>query len=178
MLASVVLALVVGFLLGGRLANLGRIQLRWTLLAIGALPLQLVTGPGTAIPLACLYLSFAMLVAFAIGNLRVAGFWIILAGVALNFVVIGVNRGMPVGRVALEASGPTGVHVPTDAFPRHHLEGSGDVGVFLGDVIVLPQPLGLVVSVGDVLTFGGIGVVIGAGMLASRDRVAAERARH
>ena len=63
LLASVVLALVVGFLLGGRLANLSRIQLRWTLLAIGALPLQLVTGPGTVIPLACLYLSFSMLVA-------------------------------------------------------------------------------------------------------------------
>lgn len=175
-MASVSLALLVGSLLGGRLANLGRIQLRWAVLAIVALPLQLVSGPGTMIPLACLCLSFAMLVAFAIRNLCVTGFRLILAGVALNFVVIGVNRGMPVGEAALEASGRSRASATSDTFSKHHFERSDDVGVFLGDVIVLPHPIGLAISVGDVLTFAGIGVVVAAGMLASREPMAAERA--
>jgi hypothetical protein len=176
LLTSVSLALVVGFLLGGRLTNLGRIRLRWPGLAIAALPLQLVSGPGSAIPLACLYLSFGLLVAFAIRNLRVTGFRLILAGIALNFLVIGVNRGMPVGEVALEASG--GARAPvTSNVPKHHAQRPGDVGVFLGDVLVLPHPIGLAVSVGDIFTFAGIGVVVGAGMLAVRDPMVTERAR-
>ncbi len=179
LLASVVLALLVGFLLGGRLANLSRIQLRWTGIAIVAFALQLVAGPGTALPLACLFLSFALLVAFAIRNLSVAGFWLILVGVALNFTVIGLNGGMPVGQLALEVSGPTGaLHgLERNPPPTHHLERSDDVAVILGDVIALPQPVGLAISVGDILTYAGLGVVIVAGMLSAEDPAVLERVR-
>lgn len=179
MLASVSLALLVGFMLGGRLANLGRLQLRWTVLAIVSLALQLVPGPGTAIPLACLYLSFALLVVFAAKNLGIAGFWLVLAGVALNFTVIGLNRGMPVGELALEVSGQTASldDLMRNPGPKHHLQRPDDVAVLLGDVIALPQPIGIAISVGDILTYGGIGVVIAAGMLPAGDPAALERVR-
>ena len=67
--------------------------------------LQWVTGPGSTVPLLCLYLSFVLLTIFSLKNIRVVGFPIILVGIAMNFLVIGLNQGMPVARQALVSSG-------------------------------------------------------------------------
>ncbi|MDQ3210483.1 MAG: DUF5317 domain-containing protein, partial [Actinomycetota bacterium] len=52
----------------------------------------------------------------------------------------------------------------------HHLASQDDLVVFLGDVIALPQPIGQAISVGDIFTYGGVGVVIVAGMRAHAAR--------
>ena len=96
--------LAVGYLRGGRLQNVSNLQLRWPGLALAGLALQFVTGPGDTVPLACLYLSFALLIVFTVVNIRVFGFPLILAGVLCNLLVIGVNGGMPVSAHALVAS--------------------------------------------------------------------------
>jgi hypothetical protein len=57
MVVSLSLALLAGVVLGGRMRNLSAIKLRWTGLAIVGFALQWVTGPGSTIPLLCLYLS-------------------------------------------------------------------------------------------------------------------------
>jgi Family of unknown function (DUF5317) len=168
MLVSLSLALMVGLLAGGRLRNLSGIHLRWTGLAIAGFALQFVSGPGTRIPLGCLYLSFVLLTIFAVKNARIAGFPLILVGIAMNFTVIGVNGGMPVARQALEASGQAEslddlIHNP---WPKHHLATDEDLVVFLGDVIAVPQPVGQAISVGDVFTYAGVGIVIVWGMRA------------
>jgi hypothetical protein len=36
--------------------------------------------------------------------------------------------------------------------------------MILGDVIAIPQPIGQIVSLGDVLTYGGVAWVVVAGM--------------
>ena len=54
--------LAVGYLTGGRLRNLADLQIRWPALAFVGLSLQFVTGPGETVPLACLYLSFVLLI--------------------------------------------------------------------------------------------------------------------
>lgn len=172
MLASLSLALLVGVLLGGRVANLSRIQLRWTGLAIVGFALQFVSGPGTTLPLTCLYLSFVLLSAFAIRNTRVVGFWVIVAGIAMNFIVIGLNQGMPVASLALEASGQADTldDLIDNPYPKHHLASDDDLVVFMGDVVALPQPIGQAISIGDIFTYGGVGVVIVAGMRAPAAR--------
>ena len=156
------LALLAGVVLGGRLRNLSAIQLRWTGLAIAGFALQFVTGPGATVPLLCLYLSFVLLTVFALKNIRIVGFPIILVGIAMNFLVIGLNQGMPVARQALVSSGqsrharrPDRQPLP-EAPPRVVTTISV---VFLGDVIALPQPVGQAISVGDIFTYGGVGVV-------------------
>jgi hypothetical protein len=128
--------------------------------------LQWVAGPGTLIPLTCLYISFVLLTVFAIRNLHITGFWIILAGVAMNFLVIGLNQGMPVAGQALIASGQADTldDLINNPWPKHHLASDDDLVLFLGDVIALPQPVGQAISVGDIFTYGGVGVVIVAGM--------------
>ena len=49
-------------------------------------------------------ISFVLLTVFAVKKPAVSGFPIILAGIAMNFLVIGLNSGMPVARHALVAS--------------------------------------------------------------------------
>ena len=152
----------VGYLLGGRLRNVADLQLRWPALALVGLALQFITGPGEAIPLACLYLSFALLIVFTVANIRVFGFPLILAGVLCNLLVIGTNGGMPVSAHALEASdqGQFLGDLENNPYPKHHLATEDDLLRFLGDVIPVPTPVAQAISLGDILTYGGVGMVI------------------
>jgi len=152
----------VGYLLGGRLRNVADLQLRWPAFALCGLALQFITGPGEAIPLACLYLSFALLIVFTVANIRVFGFPLILAGVLCNLLVIGTNGGMPVSAHALEASdqGQFLGDLENNPYPKHHLATEDDLLRFLGDVIPVPTPVAQAISLGDILTYGGVGMVI------------------
>jgi hypothetical protein len=154
--------LAVGYLLGGRLRNVADLQLRWPALALVGLALQFVTGPGETLPLACLYLSFVLLIVFTVANIRVFGFPLILAGVLCNLLVIGINGGMPVSAHALEASdqGQFLGDLENNPYPKHHLATEDDLLRFLGDVIPVPTPVAQAISLGDILTYAGVGMVI------------------
>lgn len=160
--------LAVGYLRGGRLQNVANLQLRWPALALIGLALQFVTGPGDTVPLACLYLSFVLLIVFAVANIRVVGFPVILAGVLCNLLVIGVNGGMPVSGHALEASdqGQFLGDLENNPYPKHHLATEDDLLRFLGDVIPVPTPVAQAISLGDILTYGGVGMVVVGAMRA------------
>ncbi|MBA3691812.1 MAG: DUF5317 family protein, partial [Actinobacteria bacterium] len=95
-LPAFALAILAGYVRGGRLASLPELRLHWQGAALLGLLLQVLLWPGGDWPLFYLYLSFALLTAFAIVNVRVAGVALILVGVVLNFSVIALNRGMPV----------------------------------------------------------------------------------
>jgi Family of unknown function (DUF5317) len=166
MLASLTLSILVGYVLGGRLANLGHIRLHWTGLAVVGFALQWVAGPGTVIPRTCLFASFILLIVFALKNIRVFGFPIILVGIALNFLVIGLNLGMPVAPQALQASGQGEFldDLINNPYPKHHVLTDEDRLSFLGDVIALPAPIRQAISIGDIFTYAGVGVVIVAAM--------------
>ncbi|MEP6758706.1 MAG: DUF5317 domain-containing protein [Actinomycetota bacterium] len=154
--------LAAGYLFGGRLQNVANLSLRWPGLALIGLALQYVTGPGQMVPLLCLYLSFALLIVFTVVNLRIFGFPVILAGVLCNLLVIGVNGGMPVSAHALVVSDQSQFlgDLENNPYPKHHLATDDDVLRFLGDVIPVPSPIAQAISVGDILTYGGVGMVI------------------
>jgi hypothetical protein len=159
-------SVLIGFALRGRLANLGRMRLQWMPLALVGAALQFVTGPGSVFPLVCLYVSFVVLTIFALKNIKIAGFAVILVGIALNFLVIGLNAGMPVSVHALRASGQGQFlrDLRRDPYPKHHVATSHDTMAFLGDVIPVPPPVAQVLSIGDLFTYAGVVVVIAAGM--------------
>lgn len=154
--------LAVGYLTGGRLRNVADLKIRWPGLAFVGLALQFVTGPGDTVPLACLYLSFVFLIVFTVANIRVFGFPLILAGVVCNLLVIGANGGMPVSAHALVASdqGQFLGDLENNPYPKHHLATEDDLLRFLGDVIPVPTPVAQAISLGDILTYGGVGMVI------------------
>jgi hypothetical protein len=177
-LATILLAFVLGLVAGGRPSGLSSLKVRWTPAALVGLVLQLAPVPGKTWPLVLLFVSFVLLTAFAIVNLRarVPGFVLITIGILLNFTVITVNHGMPVSREALVAShqGSTLPLLVRHAGAKHHLAGPSDDLMFLADVVALP-PLEQVVSVGDVLAYTGVVWLVVAGMR-RRDRVDGEQA--
>jgi hypothetical protein len=160
-----VLAALAGRLSGGRFSNLERLRPAWLPLALIGFALQVAPVPGTW-PLILLMASFAVLLVFALKNVRLAGFPLVVLGVVLNGLVLGVNHGMPVSERAIVASGQEDALAGLVAEPtaKHHLAGDGDELLFLADVIAIPQPVGQIVSVGDVFTYAGVAWMIVVGM--------------
>jgi diguanylate cyclase (GGDEF)-like protein len=165
-LATMLVSIAFGYAGGGRLTNFSKVRILLAPLAIVGLALQLVVPPGPW-PLVLLLVSFGMLLTFGIVNRRVPGFRLILLGTMLNLLVIAVNQGMPVARRALIDSGQqdTLTELVHGGGAKHHLAGPDDKLVFLGDVIALPPPVGQIVSIGDLLTYGGVAWLIVIGML-------------
>jgi len=176
-LATLLVTLVIGFLMRGRLSNLSRLRLRWAPLALVGFSMQLINPPGRW-PLFMLLGSFVLLTIFAVANIRTAGFALIMIGVAMNFTVIAVNGGMPVARQALIASGQvdtlSDLVNSADGYVKHHLADADDRVVFLADVIALPTPISQAISLGDIYTYGGVLVVIVAAMRRRIEDEAAE----
>jgi hypothetical protein len=162
MLVCMAVILAVGYLLGGRLRNMEELRLQWPFLALIGLALQFVTGPGDTVPLACLYLSFVLLIVFTVKNISIFGFPLILAGVVCNLLVIGINGGMPVSAHALVASdqGQFLGDLENNPYPKHHLATDDDELRFLGDVIAIPLPIAQAISLGDIFTYAGVGLVV------------------
>jgi len=126
-LATLGLGVLFGYLRRGSLFALGRVQVRWAPVAMLGLALQLAPGHGH-IPFVMLMLSLLMLAAFAVVNLDIAGFPMIVIGLALNFLVIGVNSGMPVDPGALLRSGQADTLqlLVASGGAKQHLEGPND----------------------------------------------------
>ena len=161
----IVVAVGLGYLSGGRLSRLSELPIRLGPLALVGLLLQLWNPPGRW-PFVILMLSFALLFVFALTNRKIAGFGLITAGLVLNLAVIALNGGMPVSRHALVASDQTDTLLPllADAGAKHHLATDDDRLLFLADVIAVPSPIRQAISVGDLFTYGGVAVVVVAGM--------------
>lgn len=168
-IATLILAVVIGLVSGGRLSGLSSLRLRWAPLALVGLGLQLFLPPGNW-PLVLLMVSFVLLTIFAIRNLKVAGFPLVLVGLLMNFLVIGVNGGMPVPRHALEASDQMGElqYLIDHGGAKHHLATSEDSLLFLADVIPLGAPVRQAISLGDIFVYIGVTQVVVAAMRTSR----------
>ena len=161
----IVCAVSFGYLLGGRLSWLSELPIRLGPLALVGLLLQLWNPPGRW-PFVILLLSFALLFVFTVTNRPITGFALITAGLVLNLGVIALNAGMPVSRHALVASDQTDTLLPllAEGGAKHHLATDDDRLLFLADVIPIPAPIRQVISVGDLFTYGGVAVVVVAGM--------------
>jgi hypothetical protein len=157
-LLVIVVGLLAGLVLGGSLERVPRAGVRWPLLAVVGLALQLLPVPGPQ-AVWLLHGSLLLLLGFAAANLRRGGFALILAGLALNLAVIAANGGMPVDERAVVASGQqdtlAGLVRDGDGV-KHRLAGPHTRLLPLGDVIAVPPPVGQVISVGDVVVDLGI----------------------
>lgn len=163
-LGVVALAVVLGYLLGGRLKAFENFRLRWWGLVIVGLAIQFIPLPegegGTdlVVRTAALAISYTVLVAFAVANVRMPGMPLVLIGVAANFLVIVVNGGMPVSESALVDSGQGDVvrTLREAGSDKHHLMDDDDSLTFLADVIPVPKPIGQAISIGDVFVYAGL----------------------
>ncbi len=154
-------ALAVGLLLGGSFRSWERMRLHWWGLApigvaLQAIPVPASWGSPETIGWAMLVASYVVLLAFIAVNRRIPGATLMAAGLLLNLAVVLPNQGMPVSAHAVEvASGGGSVRLPQDS-AKHHVATADDVLRFLGDVIPIPPPFRVVLSIGDVLLYAGI----------------------
>ena len=158
----------IGFIAGGRLRPFERLTVHWWGVALAGLALQgipFATSVGRQAGSALLLGSYGLLIAFAWVNRRLPALWLVMAGLILNLLVIGVNGGMPVSAGALETAGARAEGLLGAGTAKHHLMGPGDTLTPLGDVIGIPPPIGAVISIGDVLLYAGVAVLVIAIML-------------
>lgn len=161
-------ALAISMLRGGRLVNLGDIELRaWGLLVV-AFALQAGTRFLPAEPwsettgLVMILGSFVLLMILVILNRTSPGMWLAGLGVLMNFTVIALNGGMPVLAGAAEvASGFTVTQPDLAGTYKHVLLEEGSRLTFLADVIPLRLiGIGEVISLGDIFLALGLGVFL------------------
>ncbi len=155
-LLTIPTAVLAGLATGGRPTRLADLGLRLPFVAIAGVALQVVPVPGAASSV-LLVVSFGLLVVAAAWNARRPGFVAILVGLALNFLVISLNGGMPVAERALVNSGQRGTlgELRRAGGAKHHLAGPDDVLVVLADTIPIPPPVRQAVSPGDLLVYAG-----------------------
>jgi hypothetical protein len=166
---AIVVGILLGLALGGRLANLAEVTLRWWPLALVGLALQLIPVPSMEgqidhwLAVGLLAASYAVLLVFVAVNIRLPGFPVVAVGFALNLLVISLNGGMAVSDEALHrAYGPGPGYekmyrvLVEHGGAKHHLAGPDDVLRPLTDVIPVGGPIRLVLSVGDVLFYVGV----------------------
>lgn len=111
------------------------------------------------------FLSYILLFCGLIMNFNEHSFWIITAGVLLNFIVIMANGGkMPVSGDALTFAGLYNnlIDIGQGRIVTHTLMDASTKLSFLGDVLPLPKyyPRPKVYSIGDILMAIGIFIYI------------------
>jgi Family of unknown function (DUF5317) len=163
-LGTVALAFGIALVTGGSLSHIldTRLRLTWALFA--ALGLQFTldmlqpSRPGGAgLGYGVLVASYVLLLAFCAANLNLRGMSVVLIGIALNAMVITVDRGMPIRTGGGEIR-------PT---VKHHAEEPSDRLMPLADIIVVP-PLNQALSFGDLIMVVGL-----VDVLVHRSRAAA-----
>jgi hypothetical protein len=177
-LVLLVLALVgglaVGLARGGSLEALGRIRVvRPGLFAAAALAVIAARFvPGLQVPG---WIAATMLLAlFAAANSRLPGLSLVLAGMALNAVVVTANGAMPVSQHQAELLG----FDADDIASSRVLEPTGPDTVLTpaADVIPFPFPgAPSLISVGDVLVCSGAGLFGAVGPVRARRNLEAAR---
>jgi hypothetical protein len=172
----VLVAVIVGKLAGGKLSTLADMPIKGMRFAFAAIVLQVAAFPSGALPWATpssvarvLWLvSYALLIAMLLRNVRLVGIRILVLGLFSNLVAIIANGGlMPVRPSALAATHHSySVHNNSIKLAQPHLAA-------LVDRWGVPHwiPLGNVFSVGDVLIAIGVFLAIVAAMREPRPRV-------
>lgn len=182
--AGLAFAVVVVAALGGRLANLGAVELRGKAAILASLGLQLLVV--TIVPNAFSHTvdttihlaSYGLAIVFVYSNRHLPNLWVAALGGALNLAAIAANGGeMPASRTALLAAGKPVVHKGfVNSAPVAHARLA-----FLGDIFSIPKalPLANVFSIGDVVLLIGatamLAGICGCPRVAALDRIVRPR---
>lgn len=168
MLLAIPVGIVLGWLSGGRIDGLARLQFHWAALAVAGLLVQVVifTQAGARLVGAAgppLYVASTAAVFLAVArNLRLTGLPIVALGALSNLAAIAANGGfMPADAGALAAAGFDGPGVGTNSTVL------ADPALRpLTDIYAIPAwiPLANVFSVGDVLIGVGVAIAIATAM--------------
>lgn len=146
--------------LGGRLARLPDERLRWPALTLVAVVLYWapsLSSASSGAAVALLLCSYAVLLGFALANLRLRGMAVVGVGLALNAMVISANGGMPVDPRAVVAAGLVSPDqlIGVELGPARQWQEADDRLAVLGDNVAVAA-LDEAVSFGDLVLAAGL----------------------
>jgi hypothetical protein len=159
---TLALAILIGVVARGSFRNFERVHIHWWGFAIGGVALQVLPAAtigrlsAAVVGTAMLVGSYVLVLVFLAANRWVPAARLMAIGLLLNLVVVACNGGMPVTGAAIEESGGSPATLAGGEAAKHHLASDDDLFVLLGDVIPVPQPVGVVLSIGDVLLYAGM----------------------
>jgi Family of unknown function (DUF5317) len=175
LLIGAAVGLVVGLLTGGSFQNLLDRRLRWPLLVVAAFVVRelMIRTPLADSPLtpSAFVLSLVVLIGWTLWHRdELPGIWLVSIGMAMNLAVALANAAhMPVVPAAAHL-GPSQLR-ENGSWAEYVLMGPDTRLAFLGDWILLPQPIGRLFpqaySPGDLVSLVGLTVVL---FLATRPR--------
>ena len=161
---GLLIGLVVGAATGGRLSQLGMLQIRWWWAGLAAIAFQILlfstpigSAMGAVAPVAYV-LSTGAVLAAVMANLAIKGFRILAAGAIANLAAVIANGGyMPSTEAALRIADRGHESGYTNSAMLSH----PNLAVFT-DIFAIPSwmPLANVFSIGDVLIATGVAVVV------------------
>lgn len=179
-LASILIGSIVGLLRGGSFRRLERVQLRRLPVVFVGVAFQVGSAVAEAqragwLAFAFTIGSFACIAWFAAENRREIGMPLIALGALSNLTVIVANGGMPVSLRAIRLAGLS-QHFRANLFTRgaHEPMTSETAVGFLADTI--PLRYGTVVSIGDLVIWAGMILLLQQLMVGPRGRHAADPA--
>ena len=177
------IGLVIGFVAGGRLSNLGKLPLRWMGLLLPALLIQLLIFPSftakALIPFATAplhILSYVLLALWIVGNSRLLPILVLGLGAICNFTVLLANGGfMPASVSALQKAGLSILAelLTNEGAYSNLILMSADTRLnFLGDFLYVPKwiPFSSAFSIGDLLIAMALTWLIVKGMRINEKR--------
>ena len=171
----IAVGLGIGLARGGSIRNLTAARMRLTPLVFVAVGLQIgavfVPRSASIMAFGLIVVSYAVVFAFAGANWRVPGMAFVAVGAALNYIVILINRGMPISAAAAARVGFAGPKAQQLVLRgKHFINSSGHAHLSpLGDVIPLwRQPT--VASIGDLIIWAGLILLIASLVLGPRGR--------
>ncbi len=171
-LIIVIFAIIIALLRGGELERMSHISVEGVYIFAAALLLRGliwlfgIMDFSAFIGYSAIFLviSYFLLLFASLRNINLPGFKYISLGILLNLFVITVNVGkMPVlinQQIAMNIDSTTLLEHGHNMI--HSLKGSETLFAFLGDVILLPKPFpdNSILSVGDIMIFVGLIVLI------------------
>lgn len=170
---AIATGLVVGWIRNGSLWSLTNAEFNWLLLLPPAYILQVasINYLHGDIYKWMLVISYLLLVAFCIRNLRVPGVWWTFAGTASNFLVMSTNGlRMPAYMPPVYSfSKHTALLLQNGQFGKSVAMGTSTSLNFLGDIFFLKVQPPTLVSLGDILFAIGIVILIQHAMQGNKE---------
>lgn len=165
---AIIIGLLIGFIRGGRVLNIGNMDIRGWLLVVIAFVLQMIPiffGFISVVSSVGHYISFfamlLMLVAVLV-NVEKKGFWIIALGAIMNLAAMGFNGLlMPVSLDGLAYIGFADIVEAVklgDVVNYISIENTSHWSLYLGKILTLPRlyPFAKIISFGDIIMSIGL----------------------
>ena len=159
-LGFIMLALLFGYLQGGRLDALSQVRLRYGVLVFMALAIQITllawepssNSAWAMVDIAANAASYLCVVAFLVANTHIAGTRVLAAGLALNFLAT-----ISFSSATLSAMASSGVDMASLGAPSALV---GSALWYMGDILSMPKgiPFATAFSIGDVMV--GLGIFV------------------